>query len=328
MQKLKDYRRVFDIELTNRCNALCTFCPRDETPQQGFMTFETFKKSVERAAELDVFPDMNSTGQGEPTLHPQLIQFAEYARSLNLPYSMTTNGSLLTEELAEGLINAGLHRINFSISDLGEDYEEVYALNFNTTKGNIFRFLEMNKARGKPVEVWVNLVEHDLNRDKLKQYRKFWIEAGVDWFINFKQNNRGGACANGDYFLQGEEHKSEAEKILAEQNISPICAAPFTFVFVGWNGQYYICCNDYRKTTPLGSIFDFSVEEMDVIKRKSLCSNNPPQACIECNLDKTNRVREKLYEMDMGDATQADMDNLITELREREKSLPDIIQIK
>ena len=328
MIKLRDYRRVFDIELTNRCNALCTFCPRDQTPDQGYMDFDTFKQAVARAAELGVCPDINSTGQGEPMLHPQLVEFASYVKSLDLPYSMTTNGSLLTEEKSAALLDIGMDRINFSISDLGEDYHEVYALDFDTTQANILRFLEMNNDRGKPTEVMVNLVEHDLNRDKLTDYRKYWKSVGVDWFLNFKQNNRGGACDNGHYFLAGEKHKEKAQKILQQANISPLCGAPFMFVFVGWNGQYYICCNDYKKTTPLGTVFDHGVKEMDLIKKDRLCGNDVPQACDSCNMDITNQVREVLYEIEEGESSTETLDQLLIELKQKQNEAPDLIHIQ
>ena len=33
-----------DIEPTNRCNANCYFCPRDQTPHQGLMSPEVFAR--------------------------------------------------------------------------------------------------------------------------------------------------------------------------------------------------------------------------------------------------------------------------------------------
>ena len=34
---------VIDMEVTNRCNAKCHFCPRDRTPHQGLMPAEVFE---------------------------------------------------------------------------------------------------------------------------------------------------------------------------------------------------------------------------------------------------------------------------------------------
>ena len=42
---------VIDIEVTNRCNAKCHFCPRDETPHEGLMTPEVFDQALRRAEE-------------------------------------------------------------------------------------------------------------------------------------------------------------------------------------------------------------------------------------------------------------------------------------
>jgi len=317
-----DYKRVFDIELTNRCNALCTFCPRDETPDQGFMNYETFQKCLSRAEELGTQPNINSTGQGEPLLHPDIVKFANHARERGLPYSITTNASLMTTEMAEKLIDAGMHRVNFSISDMGADYEEVYALNFNNTRKNIMNFLDLNKSRGNPVKTMVNVVKHDLNAKKIEEYRKFWLAAGIDSFLFFDQSNRGGACEHGHYFLGNDSYKEEALKLFRDNQISRVCGVPYIFVFVGWSGQYYICCNDYKKTTPLGSIFDHSIEAMDVIKKDRFCASGGIEACNNCNMDPLNKVRELLFEINEGESKTPDLEELLEEMKTNQAKLP------
>ena len=42
---------VIDMEVTNRCNAKCHFCPRDRTPHQGLMSPEVFEAGLQRAVE-------------------------------------------------------------------------------------------------------------------------------------------------------------------------------------------------------------------------------------------------------------------------------------
>lgn len=313
--------RNLDIELTNRCNAQCTFCPRDQTPDQGFMTFETFKKSVDRALELGEVPKFHSAGQGEPTLHPQLPEFAEYMRDKGLDFGFTTNGSLLTESLAQRILDAGVKHIVFSISDLDEDYEEVYALKFDVTRANILRFLDMNEAAGKPVRTTVSLVAHDLNKPKLADYRNFWSEAGIDEFIHYDQTNRGGACDIGLYFVDNDGYKTEAAEVMNSNGLTHVCGVPFIMLFIGWNGQYYLCCNDYRKLTPMGSVYDHSIEEMDLIKRAKFFEDEIPQACKDCDLDVTNRIRELMFEIEAGEARQSDLDAVVTEIKEQQSNI-------
>jgi MoaA/NifB/PqqE/SkfB family radical SAM enzyme len=317
--------RNLDIELTNRCNAQCTFCPRDQTPEQGFMTLETFKKCIDRALELEHTPKFHSAGQGEPTLHPLLPDFADYMHGLGLDFGFTTNGSLMTAELSKRILDAKVSHIVFSISDLGEDYEEVYALKFDTTRENILRFLDMNEAAGNPVRTQVSLVAHDLNRSKLKGYRKFWANAGINEFIQYEQSNRGGACDNGNYFVNNSRHTEQAVNVLKEHSLTHVCAVPFVLLFVGWNGQYYLCCNDYRKLTPLGSVFDYSIEQMDIIKKAKFFETEAPAACKNCDLDVINQVREVLFEIEAGEAPASKLGEVTNSLIARQKNLPEFV---
>ncbi len=318
--KMRD--RLIDVELTNRCNALCSFCPRDVTPEQGFMSFETFSKVVERANQLDIVPRITLTGQGESTLHPQLLEFVAYAAGQGIHPQMTTNANLLDRDMSRALLEAGLGGVTFSVSDFDDDYELVYNLNFEQTRRNILDFLEeRDRFTEREIDVCVSIVEHDLNSEKIADMRRFWMNAGIRQVYHFEQNNRGGACDNGHYFLGNEGYRDEAEAMFAERGVSTLCPTPFHFVFIGWNGQYYICCSDYKKTTPLGTVFDFSIDAVDDVKLKSLDCGN--KACVECNVDPVNHVREKLFEIEHGDATPPELDKLLEHYRvEGAKRLP------
>lgn len=306
--------RLIDVELTNRCNALCSFCPRDETPEQGFMPFDTFKQVVGRVKELEIFPRISLTGQGESLLHPQAEEFIRYAAGEGVDVLMTTNANLLTPSMSRRLLDAGLKGICFSISDADEDYELVYNLDFETTRSNIFAFLEMaSEYPEREVESAVSIVIHDLNRDKVDEYCEFWENAGIGEIFKFEQNNRGGACDNGHYFTESDRYIQQAKDILAKRKVTSLCSAPFYFVFIGWNGQYYICCSDYRKTDPLGSVFDYSIDAMDQVKLEAFARR--PQACAQCNIDPVNGVREKLFEMENGEADTADLDLFLKQQR-------------
>ncbi|KZX50322.1 hypothetical protein A3709_11235 [Halioglobus sp. HI00S01] len=307
--------RLIDVELTNRCNALCTFCPRDETPDQGFMPFDTFKQVVARVKELEIFPRISFTGQGESLLHPQVEEFIRYATAEGVEVMMTTNANLLTPQRSRSLLDAGLKGICFSISDTEEDYELVYNLDFETTRNNALAFLEIarDEYAERNVESAVSIVIHDLNQDKVDEYSAYWHAAGVGETFKFEQNNRGGACDNSHYFIESDRFQDEARELLAKRKVTTLCSAPFYFVFIGWSGQYYICCSDYRKTDPLGSVFEYSIDAMDQVKLETFARR--PQACAQCNIDPVNGVREKMFEMEQGEAEQAELDLFIKQQR-------------
>lgn len=320
--ELQELRRVVDIELTNRCNARCSFCPRDETPEQGFMTFEVFKKAIARVEELEVMPEVNSAGQGDSLLHPQLIEFSRYVQERGIPYSITTNAALLTKEKAQQLLDTDLAKINFSIGDLYGDYEEVYSLNFDNTRNNIMNFLDVNAGKKNPCEIIINVVKHDINKDKIEEVKAYWRKAGVNTFLVFDQSNRGGACDNGHYFQGNDKYEKEAKALFQETDLSPLCAAAFLYLFVGWNGNYYVCCNDYKKTTILSNVFDHRIDEVDVMKKELMWEKNSIEACINCNLDPTNIVRETLFEIEHGEETNEKIVNFLNAQKSSQAILP------
>ena len=311
---------LVDIELTNRCNALCSFCPRDKTPQQGMISREHFFKAVERVLELPDPPKVTLTGQGEPTLHPDIVEFVQYLTDNGLRATMTSNASLMKPELTEDLLSAGLKGINFSISDFDQDYEVVYNLDFETSLSNALHFLDVNENR---CDVKINIVEHDINRDKIPAMKKFWRSKGVNGFLQFKQNNRGGACENGKLFSQNQAKLDQAEKLMREHGVTTICDAAFIFLFVGWNGNYYVCCNDYEKTTPLGHVLELGFSELNDRKLELLACGGI-HACLECDLDPTNRVREVLLEKEHGFVSGAEVTETLTKIKRAQQVFPDV----
>jgi hypothetical protein len=45
-----------------------------------------------------------------------------------------------------------------------------------------------------------------------------------------------------------------------------LCGAPFAYLFIGYDGQYYLCCSDWKKETPMGSVFDESFHSVTAKK--------------------------------------------------------------
>ena len=113
---------IVQIESTNLCNAKCVFCPRDEMHrQQGVMEMGLFQKIVDECAALGI-THVRMHNYGEPFLDKQLVEKVRYAKSRGIAeVGMISNGSLITEELARGMIDAGLDAINISVDAGGRE---------------------------------------------------------------------------------------------------------------------------------------------------------------------------------------------------------------
>lgn len=281
------------------------------------MTEEVFYQSAKRAKEENL--TVSLTGQGESLIHPAFEQFVEHLSRSGIPYILTTNAALLTPEKSAFLLDHGISRITFSVSDLGDDYEEVYNLDVNQMHKHVDAYLALNNSRS---ETWVSIVEHDINREKIPLMREFWEKKGVTGVYVFRQITRGGACQTGHYFLRSDAYRAEAEALMQKKGVSTLCNLAFTAPFVGWNGQYYICCSDYEKVEPLGSVFDHSISDMDDIKTLSIARGN--SACLKCNYDPVNVIREAMFEVENGEAASSRISNRLAVMKQQQLEYPEL----
>jgi hypothetical protein len=87
-----------------------------------------------------------------------------------------------------------------------------------------------------------------------------------------------------------------------------VCGAPFGYLFVGYDGQYYLCCSDWEKQAPLGSVLDRSFVDVARAKLDRAVSRDP--VCRTCNLDPINRLTGELRAEAAGDVAAGSADEL------------------
>lgn len=123
---------------TTYCNFRCVYCGHslghaEMRRQYGFvpqqMTMETYRTVIEQAAG---FPQklkvLSLTGHGEPLLNPHIVDMVRIAKEAQIAerIEIITNASLLTCDLADGLIGAGLDCLRVSLQGMTDDkYREV-----------------------------------------------------------------------------------------------------------------------------------------------------------------------------------------------------------
>src|SRR5439155_13989968 len=102
------------LETTNRCNLLCTTCPRtfEDLEPPADMSMELFRSIV------DQFPDISRVvlhGVGEPLMVKHLPQMIRYLKDRGTYVLFNTNGTLLTENKGRELVAAVLDELRVSI---------------------------------------------------------------------------------------------------------------------------------------------------------------------------------------------------------------------
>ena len=116
-----------DIEVSSVCQLKCTHCFRQymDIGENGFMPLEMYRAIVEECGRMGLFT-LKFSMRGEPLLHPDIVEMVRLAKAAGIKEVwINTNGGAITEELARGIIGAGVDWITMSFDGLGEHYEAV-----------------------------------------------------------------------------------------------------------------------------------------------------------------------------------------------------------
>src|SRR3989440_4656293 len=102
------------LETTNRCNLLCTTCPRtfEALEPPGDMDWSLF------TAIVDQFPKIARVvlhGVGEPMMVRALPRMIRYLKDRGTYVLFNTNGTLLSEKKGRELIDSGLDELRVSL---------------------------------------------------------------------------------------------------------------------------------------------------------------------------------------------------------------------
>ncbi len=88
------------VEITDRCNLTCPTCYAGSSPTFGrHRTLEEVKIMLDTVVANEHEPDVVQISGGEPTLHPQLFEILDYAKSLPIKHLMlNTNGVRIAKD--------------------------------------------------------------------------------------------------------------------------------------------------------------------------------------------------------------------------------------
>ncbi|HEX5643421.1 MAG TPA: radical SAM protein [Thermoleophilia bacterium] len=117
MTTVEGPRKVY-VEPTNACNLDCRTCVRHSWDEpEGFMEWATFAAVVDGLAPAPASEagGVAFMGLGEPLLHPRFLDMVRKVKESGLRAEVTTNALLLDDEMAAGLLQAGLDQLVVSI---------------------------------------------------------------------------------------------------------------------------------------------------------------------------------------------------------------------
>ncbi|MEW6349093.1 MAG: radical SAM/SPASM domain-containing protein [Thermodesulfobacteriota bacterium] len=129
----RKFQRIH-LELTNRCNFSCLFCPDAKMSRsRAFIDEDLARSALDQIAELDIAEKITFHVMGEPLLHPRFFQILDHALDRRLKVGLTTNGALLKPQTIEALAARDIHQIDISLQSPDEE-------SFRATRGSRIDF--------------------------------------------------------------------------------------------------------------------------------------------------------------------------------------------
>jgi MoaA/NifB/PqqE/SkfB family radical SAM enzyme len=265
---------IVQIESTNLCNAKCVFCPRDEMHrQQGIMDMDLFRKVVDECAALGI-THVRLHNYGEPFLDRRLVEKVRYAKTRGIAeVGMISNGSLITPNIAQGLIDAGLDAINISVDASGKE-------TFERTRVNLDYDVVIDNIRT------LDRLRREAGRTRPKLILSFVRQQDSPEEQAFIDTWRGIA----DKIHITDLH-NWAGTLNAHSDVAYPCYRLWLTFTVLWDGRVSLCCADFDGRHVLGDLRTSTIREVwnapayRAARRQHLESGGP-EICRSCDLPK------------------------------------------
>ena len=265
---------IVQIESTNLCNAKCVFCPRDEMHrQQGIMDMDLYRKVVDECAALGI-THVRMHNYGEPFLDRRLVEKVRYAKTRGIAeVGMISNGSLITPEIAQGLIDAGLDAINISVDASGKETFERTRVNldYDVVTENIRTLARLRREAG---------------RTRPKLILSFVRQQGSAEEQTFIDTWR----AIADKIHITDLH-NWAGTLHGHSDVAYPCYRLWLTFTVLWDGRVSLCCADFDGRHVLGDLRTSTIRDVwnspayRAVRRQHLESGGP-EICRSCDLPK------------------------------------------
>lgn len=104
------------VEITDRCNLTCPTCYAGSSPTYGrHRSLEEVKKMLDAVVRNEREPDVIQISGGEPTIHPQIFEILDYAKSLPIRHLMLNTNGIEIAKNAEFATRLASYAPNFEI---------------------------------------------------------------------------------------------------------------------------------------------------------------------------------------------------------------------
>lgn len=259
------------VELTNRCNFKCKFCPEsieNYSELVGGITsisFAQFQKICDEVLEIGRLKVLRFYMLGEPFLYKELPDVITYAKARNVAdrIEVTSNATALTPQNCERIVQSGLDYLRISVYSVkSERHKDVTQSNITPAhiRNNIKTLYETRERMSATTPfIYVKMIDpFDPEESSLflEQYAGIADEVVLEQPMNWNDPAEADFLTN----VYGEKESEERDAFFRFKK--EVCPFPFFNLIIHSSGHVSVCCVDWEKKTSVGNIFEQSLKEI------------------------------------------------------------------
>ena len=253
---MRKFKQIY-IEITNICNLNCSFCPKNSRPKK-FMTVEEFDTISTEIAPLTNTVCLHL--MGEPLLHPNIKEIFEICNKKNLNVYLTTNGTLIKQNLA--LLKCGCaKRISVSLHSF-EANNSCYSLD-SYLEDVLFSCKQISSNNKTYIELrlWNDTsdknAKNTLNKNIIEKINKTF-NTNLD-ATNLQHHT---SITDKIYISFADVFEWPINTENQEKNCVKFCYGLRSHFGILCDGTVVACCLDNEGKLALGNIFDSNISDI------------------------------------------------------------------
>jgi len=263
VRELEPLPHVDQVELTNACPMECPFCPRgrgEMTRSIGRLDLGLLAEIVAQVKQLPPRKPFGLHHFGDPLLNPELTRAVRIVADAGLEPELSINPGLLRPGQAEALIDAGVGTLIVALD--GFDTATLQSMRgraagtFEQAAANVEQLIALAAQRQPVPTVVISMVATTLNRHQ--------------WPLLFEHYQRRELPWLKPVLRALDDFGNPDITPLGVHRLRQLCATPFHFVTVLWDGTVVPCCHDFDGRMALGNLARHSLEQVwagDVYQR-------------------------------------------------------------
>ncbi|MEW6593972.1 MAG: radical SAM protein [Thermodesulfobacteriota bacterium] len=269
-----------DIEISSFCNLDCVMCERrrmTRTPMN--MSLPLFKAIIDQCQAIGV-DQVKLNLWGESLVNPRFLDMVRYAKeNSDLILQFNTNANLLTPELSQGIVAAGLDKMTISFDGMSAPvYEKIRRKGkFQRVWDNVHALLDAKHQAGSRLPLLtLQILQTPDTLPEIEQFVAYWT--GKADFVSV--TNISALVDQGILAQSVREQKRSAERIP--------CAEIWQRLSVFADGTVTVCCSDFQGFLAIGKIGEDRLldlwrgEKLQKLRQRHRVGDLEGLVCAQC----------------------------------------------